>query len=223
MPKTTITALVAAAALWLGAGTTAQAQDQEAGEVVIERPLRRVEPRARRSYGRPGPLRVFGGFSLAVGGDLQVEGRDGPDLDATVGLQGGVDYVVMDYFAIGGEMRFLFPKYDGYDDRHFLWDLVVKPRGRYEFANLPLEVYGALPIGLTVAGLDGPAEGKPGFTIGLLGGATWFFTENIGVNAEVGWMFHKFGGELGFGRWRTEYDYKMNQFLLLCPNFVWAL
>ena len=232
MPRTTLSALLAAA-LAFGASTAAQAQDQETGEVELDRPVRRaarVEPAARRSYdSRPGPLRVYGGFSLAVGGDLQVEsGGDrfdfddygdeySIDLDPTIGLQGGAEYVVMDYFSIGGEMRFLFFKADGGGDRSFLWDLVVKLKGRYEFDNIPLEVYGALPIGLTVPGLDGEAEGTVGFNIGLVGGATWWFNEKMGINAELGWVFHKFGED------HSDREFKMNQFLLLSPNFVYAL
>jgi hypothetical protein len=231
MPKTTRTALLAAA-LAFGASTAAQAQDQETGEVVLDRPVRRearVEPAPRRALSEPGPLRVYGGFSVAVGGDWQgeSEGRFGfdreyaYDLDPTLGLQGGVEYVVMDYFSIGGEMRFLFPKVDGESDRHFLWDISVKPKGRYAFDNMPLEVYGAFPLGLTVPGIDGPAEGTVGFNLGLVGGATWWFNENMGVNAELGWVFHKFGVE--YDDDDSEIDVKMNQFLLLCPNFVYAL
>ena len=235
MPRTTLSALLAAA-LAFGASTAVQAQDQETGEVELDRPVRRatrVEPAARRyNLSEPGPLRVYGGFSIAVGGELQQEGGGGADLDATVGLQGGAEYVVMDYFSIGGETRLLFPKTDGAAGRDFLWDLVVKPKGRYAFPNLPLEVYGSLPLGLTVPGIDGPAEGTVGFNIGLLGGATWWFNEHIGVNAELGWTFHKFGYKYTseyefedeeFESSSDKVDVKMNQFLLLCPNFVYAL
>ncbi|MDB4977271.1 MAG: hypothetical protein JWN48_5612, partial [Myxococcaceae bacterium] len=154
----------------------ALAQDQEAGDVRVDLPPRRrlAEPeperRTRASVGSPGPLRVYGGFSLAVGGDRQIErpflgGYASTSLDPTVGFQGGADYVLHDYFSIGGEMRFLWFKADGAGDRNFLWDLDVKPRGRYAFDNIPLELYGALPLGLTVAGLKGEPEGKPGFNI----------------------------------------------------------
>lgn len=213
-------------ALSCAASMTASAQDQETGEVVIEPSRRATVPAApRTSLERPGPLRFYGGFSVAVGGEIHDDDDDDSsiNLDPTVGLQGGVEFVVMDYFSIGGEMRFLFPKPDGQAGRDFLWDLVVKPRGRYEFSNLPLEVYGALPIGLTVPGLDGPEEGKVGWNIGLVAGATYFFTENIGVNTEMGWLFHKFGYESGSGFGRIERDLVMNQFLLLFPNFVYAL
>jgi len=228
MPRTTLTALLAAA-LTFGASTAAKAQDQETGEVVLDQPAgreARVEPAPKPSLREPGPLRIYGGFSVAIGGDWKGETDTGffrskfeSRLDPTLGLQGGVEYVVMDYFSIGGEMRFLFPKEDGEPDRHFLWDLVVKPKGRYVFPELPLEVYGAMPLGLTVAGIDGPDEGTVGFNIGLVGGATWWLNENMGVNAELGWVFHKFGIDQS----NAEKDVTMNQFLFLCPNFVYAL
>ena len=39
----------------------------------------------------------------------------------------------------------------------------------------------------------------------------------------MGWLFHKFGTEYGSGFGRIERDLVMNQFLLLFPNFVYAL
>ncbi len=226
MLRMTKTALLALA-LCAATSVTALAQDQESGAIDVDLPARKKaeEPAPARSYAKPGPLRVYGGFNVAVGGNAKLTsdnaflGTPSASLDPTIGLQGGMDYVLHDYFAIGGETRFLWWKTDGAGDRNFFWDLDVKPRGRYAFSNLPLEVYGALPIGLTVPALKGEAEGKVGFNVGLLGGAYWFFTENLGINAEMGWVFHRIGQDyVG-----TSAHIKTNQFLLLCPNFVYAL
>jgi len=212
----------------------AAAQDQEAGDVRVDLPARRTrlaeaEPAPRRSYGgSPGPLRIYGGFYLAVGGDLQwtdnrynAFGGAAASLNPTVGLQSGVDYVLHDYFSIGGETRFLWWKVDGGTDRNFLWDIDVKPRGRYAFHNIPLEVYGALPIGLTVAGIKGEAEGKPGFNIGLVGGANYWFTSRLAVNAELGWNFHRFGYSVPGA---PTQHVKMNQFVCIpTANIVYSL
>lgn len=221
MLRTTRIALLTAALTAMS--MTALAQDQETGEIVVDptAPREAVRAAPKTPLNRPGPLRFYGGFSVAVRGERKEKNvTDSRNLDPTVGLQGGVDYVVMDYFAIGGETRFLWTKPDEQAGRDFLWDLVVKPRGRYELKNKPIEIYGTLPIGLTVPGLDGSArEGKVGFTVGMLGGVNWFFTENFGVNAEAGWIFHRFGEKTP----THDTTYKMNQFLLLCPNFVYAL
>ncbi|MDB4987768.1 MAG: hypothetical protein JWN04_2946 [Myxococcaceae bacterium] len=214
----------------------AAAQDQEAGDVRVDLPARRklAEPeperRTRASVGSPGPLRIYAGFYLAVGGDAQIANNNGyyaygrsQSLAPTVGFQAGADYILHDYFSIGGETRFLWVKADSnlVTDRDFLWDLDVKPRGRYAFSNIPLEVYGALPIGLTVAGIKGQPEGKPGFNVGLVGGANYWFTSRIAINAEVGWNFHKFGETVN-GSPRA--DIKMNQFVCIpTANFVYSL
>lgn len=231
MLRKTKTALLAALMV-AAVSTQAAAQDQEAGDIRVDLPTRKAPPReegplntTRRNVGTPGPLRVYGGFNLQVAGSLtrtdDVLGFNGStDLDPTVGLQFGVDYVLHKYFSIGGETRFLWWKPSGAGDRNFLWDLDVKPRGRYAFTNIPLEVYGALPIGLSVAGLAGELEGGAGFNVGLLGGANYFFNSKMAINAEIGWQFHRFGAE---ARGVDIGDYKMNQFVLLCPNFVYVL
>lgn len=225
MLRMTKTGLLAAA-LALFASSAALAQDPEQGDIDVNLPARKVEKQPEpitHFKGRPGPLRVFGGFHLAVGGSLDDKNiAYSPDLDPTVGLQGGADYVLHDYFAIGGEMRFLWWKVDGAGDRSFFWDIAVKPRGRYAFANIPLEVYGALPIGLTVPGLAGGLEGKVGWNIGIVAGAYYFFTENIGVNAEIGWAFHQF--KYGIEGLPGSSSAKMNQFVCIpTANFVYAL
>jgi opacity protein-like surface antigen len=235
MLRTTKTALLAALMVAAVSTHAAAQDDPEAGDIRVDLPTRkapvREEPqiRTRKQVGDVGPLRFYGGFNIAVGGDLKLDEdllgvEVSPDLDPTVGLQFGADYVLHEYFSIGGETRFLWFKIDGGQSRNFLWDLDIKPRGRYAFGNIPLEVYGALPIGLTVAGIEGEgADGGAGFNVGLLAGANWFFTNHLGVNAEMGWQFHKFKVEADAGQFSGEAHWKMNQFVLLCPNFIYAL
>jgi len=240
--------MLAMSALAMGAlgSATAEAQDQETGAVDLDNGPRRTTraPVRGRAAAEPGPLRVYGGLSFAAGGEIKHEDADdGVELSSTIGFQAGVDFVVMDYFAIGAETRFLFPKAEDLndDDRFFLWDIAVKPRGRYVFDDMPLELYLALPLGLTVAGNadalpigepllapvlpgnDANVDGKVGWNIGLVAGANWFFTENLGVGVELGWHFHKFGLESSLGRVDFDYQVKMNQFLFFGPNFVYAL
>jgi hypothetical protein len=225
MLRMTKTGLLAFALVVSASATTTLAQDDpEAGDIETNLPERKkpVEPESRPRYsGKPGPLRVYGGISLAFGGELKGEEFDeGADLDPTVGLQGGADYVMHEYFSIGGETRFLWWKTDFADDRSFFWDIDLKPRGRYAFDNLPLEVYGALPIGLTVPGIAGELEGKIGWNIGIVAGANWFFNERMGVNAEMGWIFHQFKLDVP-GPFDT---LRMNQFMFLpTANFIYVL
>ncbi|HEX5655633.1 MAG TPA: outer membrane beta-barrel protein [Polyangiales bacterium] len=231
MLRTTKTALLAALMVAAVSTHAAAQEDPEAGDIRVDLPARKAPPRdrdepqirTRKQVGEVGPLRVYGGFQVAVGGEVQVEDFGGIDADPTIGIQGGVDYVLHEYFSIGGEMRLLWFKADTSTDRTLLWDLVVKPRGRYAFNNIPLEVYGTLPIGLTVPGdiqlpAAGEVNGKAGFTVGLAAGANWFFTQHLGVNAEIGWQFHKIRAE-EFG---ASAEIKLNQLVLLCPNFVYA-
>jgi hypothetical protein len=243
-----MTKMAVVAALLLATGSTAAQDDPEAGDVRVDLSARKTpapvvrEDRddapvvtTRRRAGEVGPLRFYGGFNVSIGGELQVERRvrnlftrSVTDLDPTVGLQMGADYVLHQYFSIGGEMRFLWWKVDGISERDFLWDLVVKPRGRYAFHDLPLEVYGTMPLGLTVAGLQDPFDGGAGFNIGLLAGVNYFFNEHMGINAEIGWQFHRFNADVdarvvGVDISGDAGAWKLNQFVLLCPNFVYAL
>jgi hypothetical protein len=174
-----------------------------------------------RPRGSVGDLRILAGMHFGFGGELDVNVEDGigiaarnePDLDPTVGLQAGVDYVLMDYFAIGGELRLSWWRpesniapFQADPDRSLFVDIDVKPRGRYVFKNLPLEVYGTLPLGLTIASLndDIPMDGGAGFNLGFGGGAIYFFTSRIGVNMEMLGVWHWFDGELQLGNIDTD-------------------
>jgi Outer membrane protein beta-barrel domain len=219
-------AVALAAGLFAASDAAAQGAPQEEGAVELT-VAPRSAPIARRS-GPVGPLRFFGGFRLGVGG--QFVNMDGPgnfDAKATPGLQAGVDYVVMDYFAIGGETRLNWVKDEDQDDRTMLWDLVVKPRGRYQFNNLPLELYGTLPVGLSVANYPNDTvvevDGGAGATVGLLGGANYFFTDHMGINAELGAMFHWIHGSVDRFGGSTDLKYRLAQCSLLQVNFVYAL
>jgi hypothetical protein len=181
----------------------------------------------------PGKLRILGGLHFGGGGNLRVDPNGGGvtvenSLKAIVGLQAGVDYVLMRYFALGGELRFGWwntKNFDSYDvGRSTFIDLDVKPRGRYAFDNIPLEVYGTMPMGLTLALLNNDinADGGAGFNLGFGGGANYFFTERFGINSEMLGVFHWFKATYngGFG----DYDAKMRtgQFYLFV-NAIFAL
>ena len=233
MRKMTKATLLSAGLAWsLCSAASAQDAPQEEGAVELSAELN-TPKQAPTGGANAHPLRLYGGLRFDVGGSFVDVDDNNADVDAkgAIGLQLGVDYVLMDYFAIGGETRLGWVKADGAEDRTMLWDLVVKPRGRYVFDNLPLEAYGALPVGLSVANAPDSAStpfvdvsGGAGATLGLMFGANYFFTENMGVNAEMGWMWHwvhlEFEPVTGGA---TEAKLRLGQWQLLGVNFIYAL
>lgn len=195
-----LSALFAASVCALSGTALAQDAAQETGEVSVSADTSGVGSRS----GAVGPLRFNAGFHLGLGGGARVKFEGGGaseettgDLAVTPGLQAGADYVVMDYFSIGGELRLAWVKGDDFDgDRSTVFDLVAKPKGRFAFSNIPLEVYGTMPLGLSVIGGndDAGTDSDAGFTLGFGPGATYFFTDNIGINTEM----------LGVFRWFSE-------------------
>lgn len=184
-----------------------------------------------------GKLRLYGGLRLGFGGEIETEveggGKGDDDLLATFGAQAGVDYVLMDYVALGGELRLAGVSSDGRDDadigRDLFIDVVFKPRGRYALADMPLEVYGTLPLGVTFISVNSDIEdvtAGPGFTLGIGGGATYFFTDKLGVNAEMAYLMYWFGSESELpaiaGGGKIEADNSFGQ-LTLFANLVYAL
>ncbi len=144
----------------------------------------------------PGPLTVYGGVRLGLGGVADYDPGGEDDLIATFGLQAGADYVLMPYFALGGELRIASFGTDYRDDRDngrsLLFDIVVRPRARYVFDGMPLEIYGTLPLGLTVPSIndDWNANGKAGITFGIGLGANYFVSDKLGFGGEMTYLKH---------------------------------
>jgi hypothetical protein len=207
--------------------STALAQDPETGAVSLSADANASAntsapppaPPAEHAPARSGvgPWRIHAGLHFAFAGDLDTDVDTGfglvtpnaPDLEPTIGLHAGVEYLLMEYFALGGELRLswwkpernITPGSQSDPDRSLYVDINVKPRGRYVFSNIPLEVYGTLPLGLSIASIndDLPMDGGPGFNLGFGGGVTYFFTPHIGVNTELLGVWHWFDGKLDVG------------------------
>jgi hypothetical protein len=224
MNTRTLGALALVVASAVARPALAEEAAQESGAVTLSAnasaPANTSQPHAR-PRGSVGDLRILAGMHFGFGGELHVDvennigitAQNEPDLDPTVGLQAGVDYVLMEYFAIGGELRLSWWRPERnpaplQDDpgRSLFVDIDVKPRGRYVFKNLPLEVYGTLPLGLSIASLndDIPMDGGAGFNLGFGGGATYFFTSRLGVNMELLGVWHWFDGELDLANLDTD-------------------
>jgi hypothetical protein len=224
MSTRTFGALAVVIAGALSSPALADEAAQESGAVTLPAADNSAPaPAARRAPPRGGSignLRIHAGMHFGFAGELDVDAdqplniitsRD-PDLKPTVGLHGGVDYVLMDYFALGGELRLSWWKPDdniavGEDpDRSLFVDIDIKPRGFYAFSRFPLEVYGTLPLGLSIASLndDIPMDGGVGFNLGFGGGATYFLTSRFGLNMELLGVWHWFDGELELGDLDTD-------------------
>lgn len=149
-----------------------------------------------RDYDRD-PTRIYGGVWLGFGGDIEVDGvgRVG-DLGKTIGGQAGVDVLVSRWFSLGGEVRVGGFDVDGWDKRSRLIDLDFKPR-LYLPLNAPVEIYAAVPVGLTIPRLadieGGPRDENIGWNIGVGPGINVFLTRSFGLNVEPMWLFHHFG------------------------------
>jgi len=168
--------------------------------------------------------RIYGGLWLGFGGDAEFD-QDNVDADlgGTLGGQFGVDFVTSRYFSLGGEARIGAAKLQDTGDRSKLIDLDFKPRLRLPLYRLPIELYAALPVGITIPRLADIAsdnsdnyDGKVGWNIGVGVGANWFITESFGLNVEPAWLMHRFKVE------GANNDYTLKQFALFL-NAVIAL
>jgi hypothetical protein len=185
----------------------------------------------------PSKWRVLVGFHFGFAGKLVVDPAAGfqlvnenpPGLEPTMGLQASFDYLLMKYFSLGAELRLGWWKPKGNitltsqsdPDRSLFVDVDIKPRGRFAFANIPLELYGTMPLGLSGAAVDDtlPLDGGPGFNLGIGAGAIYFLTPRFGFCTELLGVWHWFDGKLAVG---TDTDNRAAQ-LYWMLNLVFAI
>jgi hypothetical protein len=183
-----------------------------------------------------GALRMYGGMRLDVGGgftlwqDRDLLYRAAP----TPAVQVGADYVLGSYMAVGLETRLNWARAKDADSRIMLWDLVLKPRLRYVTSFHGVELYGALPFGLSVANFPDSKQaettGKMSGTLGFMAGLNYFFTDHFGLNTEMGWMWHWVKGDYEALRQTStggvarigEKTVRLGQFTVLTLNLVYA-
>lgn len=237
MRKTMKTILLAAALLVAGHGAGLAQEDvsQEAGPVELAPTTQYTgttnsEAAAAEAAGN---LRVYGGLRIGVGGGFKPVEPEAPasmpnandviyTSPATPGIQAGAEYVLMKYFALGVETRLNWARTRAGDERVMLWDLVVKPRSNYRLSSAPVELYVALPVGLSVSNWpEEIAEGKAGATLGISGGANYFFTSHFGLNVEMGWLWHWMRAEID-SITTVEETARLGQLTLISANFLYA-
>ena len=198
-----------------------QAQDQEEGAVEIDGPGASAdkappppeatpattphemppdevpddEPKPRAS-GEPGPWRLYAGLRIGVGGTITNTAEEDDQKDnpywarVTPGFDIGADYVLWRFFALGLETRFDWTAIkDG--TKFMLWSLALKPRVKHQLKAIPLEVYAAVPFGLSITApkLD-ESKAKAGAMLSLAAGATYFLNAHWALAAELGWTWH---------------------------------
>ncbi len=185
-------------------------------------------------------LRLYGGLRFGVAGEAEFEADNGAsadeDLLTTFGGQVGLDYLLMEHLALGGELRLAGVNTEPRDDldvgRDLIIDIVLKPRVRFALSEA-FEIYGTLPFGLTLISTNDDLSSSvvdtsqgPGFNLGVGGGVTYLFTDRVGINFEMAYLMYWYGqtteatvlGRTG----KREIDVSWGQFTLFA-NLVFAL
>jgi hypothetical protein len=184
----------------------------------------------------PGRFRLYGGLRLGVGGTMHVEDDTKSALDVDLkpsyGLQLGAELVPVRFFGIGFETRFIWFNEKNGLTRDLLIDFAVKPSFRFALRRIPLEFYGALPIGVTIPSADDPNSADTfdvdfhvGGNVGLVAGMNYFVSPHMGLNFELGGLIHWYGANAvdAAGDKAGSFTYTLTQFTLLTLNAVYAL
>jgi hypothetical protein len=144
----------------------------------------------------PGRWRVYAGIRLGMGGGILFKDAEVAWVTRfTPGFALGGDYVLHRLFALGVETRFDFASIEPAD--FMFWSLALKPRVRHQLKQLPVEIYGAVPGGLSISNAKNDNQtGKVSGMVGLAAGANYFFNSHWALTAELGWtwQFLRFEG-----------------------------
>ena len=161
-------------------------------------------------------------LTLGFGGEATAS-AEGPlgtasvsrSLGASFGIAGQYVYPLHQYFALGGlfGLQSWRSTADGDGGRNLVFDLAVLPQGKYELIANLLELNVTVPIGLALnawneldarsqlvlprlaAAPGGSFEGGTalGFVFGFLVGARYQLLDNVGLLAELGYIYRTIG------------------------------
>ena len=160
---------------------------------------------------------VKGGFGGELDGEIREvddEGEepsepnelDDADMEMTQGLGAEFAHAVQENVLVGGRLSLNWVNTDPLDDddidRSMLLNVDIVPRGRLPLSGVPIDLYLAVPVGLTVNfpndDLDadfflGETEFGTGvsWNLSVLGGATYWFGSSVGIFAETGWYHQR--------------------------------
>ncbi len=163
---------------------------------------------------------VAGSLVLGFGGEAEISSDAGSasfDLDPTVGVGLRYQLPVSDLLSVGGLFEFRSFEEDQSTDRQSVLDLDLFLKASYGIVlgSRDLELYGLVPVGLSIGPTDddldalGASTGF-GFNLGLLAGAQLLVTENVGLFVEMGWRRHQVFYDSRFG----DFDVTANQFAM---------
>ena len=168
-----------------------------------------------------GPQQQVGGsLVLGFGGEAELSGDGGSvsvDLDPTVGLGLRYQMPLNGLLSVGGLFEFRSFEEDQSTDRQSVldFDLFLKASFGVLVGSRDLEVYGLVPLGLSIGPTDDDldrlgARTGFGFNLGLLAGAQLLVTESVGLFVEMGWRRHQVFYDSDVG----DFDVAANQFAL---------
>jgi hypothetical protein len=140
------------------------------------------------------------GFHLGFGGSVEATGPK-QNLDTTLGFNIREDIPLFRYVLIGPLFQFGAWRADSSGpspSRSYYVDVDLFVRGRIpvELQSIGLELWGGVPIGLSLSFLGSGAYDTldgfgVGWNVGVLFGGAVHFTKNFGMFTEVGWLQHR--------------------------------
>jgi hypothetical protein len=157
-------------------------------------------------------------FHVGFGGSVEEDGLKS-DLVTTLGANLRADIPVAGYVLLGPLIQFGAWRPDPPGpaptrDYYFDIDFFVRGRIPIELDSVALQLWGGVPIGLTLSLLGSDsAQTLDGFgvgwNVGVLFGGAIHFTKKFGMFAEVGWLQHSMSHsrEVGTG----EADFRLKQ------------
>jgi len=140
------------------------------------------------------------GFHIGWGGTGERAGTE-TDLVTTLGANLRTDIPVVRYLLLGplvqfGAWRPDVPGDSPTRDYYFDIDLFVRGRIPVELDSIGLQLWGGVPIGLTLSLLGSDSSRTldsfgVGWNVGLLFGGAVHFSKKFGMFVEAGWMQHR--------------------------------